>query len=148
MVSTKKSWWTPKMAESRGNVPAPITVTSNGRRYYSEAIKRSVVEQCLVPGASVAGVSLAHGFNANLVRKWIRMHQRGQLVRQSDARMLPVRMDKAALSKPSVASAAGARAAGDAGVIELEVGGIRLILRGEVDRNRILSVLEILTRFR
>jgi transposase-like protein len=28
-----------------------------------------------MPGASVAGVALAHGINANLVRKWIDKHK-------------------------------------------------------------------------
>jgi transposase len=29
-----------------------------------------VVDECRQPGASVAGVALAHGLNANLVRRW------------------------------------------------------------------------------
>ena len=54
----------------------PLRVSLNGKRFFSEAHhKRAVVEQCLGPGASVAGVALAHGFNANLVRKWIVKHQ-------------------------------------------------------------------------
>ena len=48
----------------------PLTITRNGRRYFSAAHKRLVVERCLAPGASVAAVAIQHGFNANLERSW------------------------------------------------------------------------------
>jgi transposase-like protein len=41
-------------------------------------LKQAIVAACLEPGASVAGVALAHGVNANLVRKWIAKSRRGQ----------------------------------------------------------------------
>ena len=41
------------------------------RRRHSPEFKARVVDACQVRGASVAGVALAHGVNANLVRKWI-----------------------------------------------------------------------------
>ena len=37
----------------------------------SPELKAAIVAACLAPGASVAAVALAHGVNANLVRKWI-----------------------------------------------------------------------------
>ena len=37
-------------------------------RKRSQAEKQAIVLACLKPGASVAGVALAHGANANLVR--------------------------------------------------------------------------------
>ena len=42
------------------------------RRYYSPELKTQVVDQCQVSGASVAGVALAHGINANIVHRWLR----------------------------------------------------------------------------
>ncbi len=42
------------------------------RRYYSPKLKGQVVAQCQVRGASVAGVALAHGINANIVHRWLR----------------------------------------------------------------------------
>ena len=42
------------------------------RRYYSPELKGQVVAQCRVRGASVAGVALAHGINANIVHRWLR----------------------------------------------------------------------------
>ena len=40
------------------------------RRQHSPELKRQVVDECRQPGASVAGVALTHGLNANLVRRW------------------------------------------------------------------------------
>lgn len=43
------------------------------KRRHSEAFRQAVVAACCEPGVSVAGVALANGLNANLVRKWLRM---------------------------------------------------------------------------
>ena len=42
------------------------------RRRHSAQFKREVLTACSEPGASVAGVALAFGLNANLVRQWRR----------------------------------------------------------------------------
>ena len=42
------------------------------RRYYSPELKSQVVAECQVSGASVAGIALAHGINANIVHRWLR----------------------------------------------------------------------------
>jgi transposase-like protein len=42
------------------------------RRFYSPELKSQVVAQTQLPGASVAGVALAHGINANIVHRWLR----------------------------------------------------------------------------
>lgn len=49
----------------------------NGRRCYDPEAKRELVEACLQPGVSVAGMALAQGINANLLRKWIDAYRRG-----------------------------------------------------------------------
>ena len=43
---------------------------SGPRRRHSDELKAKVVAACGEPGASISGVALAHGLNANLVRKW------------------------------------------------------------------------------
>ena len=68
MVSTC-FWWTPFQAPCGGS-PVP-----GQRRSYPKSFKAQVVEECTQPGASVAGVALSHGLNANLVHKWIRRQQ-------------------------------------------------------------------------
>ena len=40
------------------------------RRRHSAELKTNVLAACDEPGASISGVALAHGLNANLVRKW------------------------------------------------------------------------------
>ncbi len=52
-----------------------IRVRSNGKRDFDPRDKRQLVEACLRPGASVAGMALKAGINANQLRKWIRLHQ-------------------------------------------------------------------------
>ena len=39
------------------------------RRQHEKSFKAELVEQCLMPGASVAAVALAGGVNANLLFK-------------------------------------------------------------------------------
>lgn len=41
------------------------------RRKHSAELKARVLRECREPGASIAAVALAHGLNANLVRKWL-----------------------------------------------------------------------------
>ncbi len=43
---------------------------SGPRRRHSTELKAKVLAACAEPGASISGVALAHGLNANLVRKW------------------------------------------------------------------------------
>ena len=40
------------------------------RRRHGAQLKALVLEQCAVPGASVAKVAMAHGLNANIVHCW------------------------------------------------------------------------------
>ena len=40
------------------------------RRHHSVELKTKVLAACDEPGASISGVALAHGLNANLVHKW------------------------------------------------------------------------------
>ena len=49
------------------------------RRYYSPELKGQIVAECQVSGASVAGVALAHGINANIVHRGMREQADGQL---------------------------------------------------------------------
>lgn len=44
------------------------------RRQHSAEFKQQVVDACPQPSASVAGIALAHGVNANLVRRWLAVH--------------------------------------------------------------------------
>jgi transposase len=42
----------------------------NRRRSFTEEFRRRVVAETERPGASIAGIALGHGINANVVHKW------------------------------------------------------------------------------
>jgi len=42
------------------------------RRRHPEEFKQAVIAACCEPGASVAGIAMANGVNANQVRRWMR----------------------------------------------------------------------------
>jgi len=140
--------------EHMGSGVEPLTITSNGRRYFDADHKRHVVEQCLAPGASVAAVSLAHGFNANLVRKWIRVHQAAQAEAIGRQRLIPVSVIE--VDEPAANSARKAkkrrstkpdRAPSDrtiAGLIEIQIGHASVRLYGPVEASTLRTVLQAL----
>ena len=62
------------------------------RKRRSIAEKRSIVEETLVEGASVASVARAHGVNANQLFYWRKLYQAGRLGASGAAQLLPVRV--------------------------------------------------------
>lgn len=71
------------------------TVERPRRREYSAEFKTSVLDQSRRPGASLAGVALAHGINPNMVHRWIREErQRLELaeLQRGAAAFLPVHL--------------------------------------------------------
>jgi transposase len=61
-----------------GSDTAPLAVTvvgRDGKRRYDSQSKRRLIEACLQPGVSVAGLALKAGVNANLLRRWIKLHE-------------------------------------------------------------------------
>lgn len=55
------------------------------RRRHSDELKAKVLAACAEPGASISGVALAHGLNANLVRKW----RSGRGIKRGDLAIAP-----------------------------------------------------------
>jgi len=112
------------------------------KRRHSAAFKRKILELVEQPGASVAAVALEHGVNANLVFKW----RKAKLDRRRSPRvihqpvLLPVSVDpqEAPLTLPKPEPE---RATRKEGVIEVEIGGARVLLRGSVDSANIRCVL-------
>jgi transposase len=49
-----------------------IQKSSRRRRHHPEEFKLAVIEACCESGASVAGIAMANGVNANQVRRWMR----------------------------------------------------------------------------
>lgn len=133
------------MADRGMGLVEPFRVTRNGRRYFSAAHKRTVVQKCLVPGASLAAVALSHGFNANLVRRWVRQYQERGLstklvpvvvtpqVPLANSRTMAVAASKIAKTKPRNIRSS----------LELQIGATRLVLRA-IDLEQLRVVLDAL----
>lgn len=132
-----------KVVDANTGVPGTpfrVRVNRTGRRTYSREYKLEIVQECRVPGVSVAGVALSHRINANLLRRWIVQHRSGRLFAMPT--MLPVM-----LSAPSaLPSPAGAKHPAAAGVIEIELESARILLRGAVDGTALRTVLEALVK--
>ena len=69
------------------------------RRFYSPELKTQVMQECRKSGASVAGVALSHGINANIVHRWLREQTLSALVPQLQARaFVPITLVESAPS--------------------------------------------------
>ena len=109
------------------------------RRQYSEALKRQMVAETQVPGASVSIVARRHDVNSNQLFRW-RRQLLPKAVVESGA-MVPVEI------APDGGRPDGGRPrrADQEGVIEIVLGcGVRVRLRGEVSSETLRQVIELL----
>jgi transposase len=59
----------------------PLRVTRvgvGGKRSFDPTDKRRLVEACLWPGASLSGLALKAGVNANQLHKWVRAREQSR----------------------------------------------------------------------
>ena len=64
------------------------------RRLYSPELKLQAVAACAQAGASIAGVAMQHGINANTVHCWLREYSQGTLVNRPQT-FVPVTLNSA-----------------------------------------------------
>lgn len=117
------------------------------RRRHGDAFKRELVERSLQPGASVSALAQEHGINANLLFNWRRLHLREVPVSSSapvQPALLPVTVvpEVPPVATPSTPVTPTARTS--SGTIEIEIGGARVRVRGNVDDTSLRSVLRAL----
>lgn len=107
------------------------------RRRHPLEYKQQIVAETNRRGASVAGVALAHGINANQLHKWRRDLLRPKAAATRNA-LLPVTVEPTPIliGAPSTESCAGA--------IEIELQHARLTLRGRIDLDALQTVLAVL----
>jgi len=104
------------------------------RRQYSEALKRQMVAETQVPGASVSIVARRHDVNSNQLFRWRRQLLPKAVVESGT--MLPVEIAPKG-DRP--------RHTDRDGVIEIMFGcGARVRLRGEVSSQTLRQVIELL----
>jgi transposase len=116
------------------------------RRKYSAEFKKELVERSLQRGASVSAIALDNGINANVLFKWRRVHlraTRGAHRAPQQAVLLPVNVS-ASQEMPVCAVPKPATVVTAAGVIEIEVSGARVRVRGAVDPANLQCVLQAL----
>jgi len=135
--------------ESR-RVAGLVRISRNGKRFFSADHKRAVVEKCLAPGASVSAVALAHGFNTNLVRKWIVKHQARQGRPRTATQLVPVTVIEADARAAARVERVRPTASAEfpPGSIEIEIGGARVTVRGRVDTEQLRLVFDALRAYR
>jgi transposase len=89
-----------QIKQEQGSVPK--VPEKRRRRRHTTAQKVAIVRECLAPGASLAGVAMAHQANANMVRKWVVKFQRGGFgeAAESGVALLPVAVRNASVKVP------------------------------------------------
>lgn len=122
------------------------------RRQHERAFKEELVRQSVAPGASVSAIALRNGINANMLFKWRREHLRVAGRRAAPSVLLPVEVAAQAavgtLPAPIMPATPVPKPALRSGVIELEIAGVQLRVRGQVDEASLCSVLRALRQAR
>jgi transposase len=128
-------------------------IRRDGRSVYSRAGKRALIAACAQPGASVAAIAMAHGVNANLMRKWIARDQAKRAPRatprQSKATLLAIEVAPSVSGGSTAASAPlltkpPAPALARAG-LSIEIGGARIVIESAtVDRGALRALIACL----
>lgn len=129
------------MAEKSVEVVEGLVVRAppGGRRTYSVAAKRALVQICLRPGVSVASTALANGINANLLRRWMVLYGPG-------GRPANEARTSVSLMPVSTGSASASRASSSPDCIEIIFMGTTIRVRGMVDARALRTVMDCLAQ--
>jgi len=106
------------------------------RRTHPLEFKCSAVKASNQPGASIAGVAMAHGINANQLHKWRRQLQRREPI-IAESQILPVTVVHD--TEPR-----GRRQPTPEGRIDIQLPKARLLISGPVDLDVLQTVLAAL----
>ena len=118
--------------------PLQVRVPGRKRVWRTKAERRAIVEETLVPGASVSRVSRRHDVNANQVFRWRKLYSEGQLgtttnflaVKIANERSLEARKEDDLLPRSGTME------------IQLSKGTLRIV--GSVDVMALRAVIECL----
>jgi len=111
--------------------------TPKRRRRFDAAWKRALVEQALVPGASVAKLARDHDVNTNQLFKWCRQHERANSGARAGSPLVPVVIDER--SVPSV------RTASEALCVTVQMARGTLRLDGAIDAEVLRGLVQALS---
>jgi transposase len=114
-------------------------------RHHTVEFKREIVQQSLMPGASVSRIAREHNVNANQVFTWRKLFKEGQLgVSDAQVTLLPVSI--AAPVKVAQPNPPSIEAAVPTGVIEFVIDKARLRIEGRADEAALTQILAHLLR--
>jgi transposase len=108
------------------------------RRHHTLEFKQQLVAESSQTGASVAGVALAHGINANQLHKWRRKLLQPNPIPLQGSTLLPVTV------APTPMPTAVPAMENYPGAIDIELPRARLTIRGRVDPDALQTVLAVL----
>ena len=120
------------------------------RRRYDAAFKRAIVEQTLVPGASVARIAREHDINANQLFKWRRMFLLAESAASRPADSAPPAISLLPVTvvaeEPASVASPSPVAPSEVGAIEITLAGGTVRIQGTVDKTMLQIVLSSLRR--
>ena len=93
-------------------IPQQLADGRRRRRLHSDEFKAGAVAACMQPGVSMAAVAMAHGINANLLRRWVRsaeMRPSADEATKAPALPVPAAPSFVPLQLPSSSAAPGIR---------------------------------------
>ena len=108
-------------------------------RHHPVAFKRQVVEQSLLPNASVAGLAQEHGINANQIFGWRKAYRDGRLDRDLPLSLIAVEVPTVA-ELPPISQTVNA----EPGLLSITVGSAMMTVRGNVDPGLLRTALSVL----
>jgi transposase len=133
-----------------GTMKDQSSAVKTGRRHHERQFKNDLIAQSLVPGASISAIAMQAGVNANLLFKWRRLHVQNSVPAPAPT-LLPVCVipdrapaSTAHMTRPGACDPSAADDAAAHGVIEIDLAGAQLRLRGTVDEAMLHSVLRAL----
>ena len=137
---------------------ATVAVKRKKRQHRSSAERLRVVEETLVPGASVALVARAHGVNANQVFAWRKLYLTGKLIDKSSKavtqvspRLLPVTVSDAdqhlgAIVADTTSASTPVMCTAAPGSIHIQFSKAQIRVEGCADASALRVVMECLLR--
>ena len=137
---------------------ATVAVKRKKRQHRSSAERLRVVEETLVPGASVALVARAHGVNANQVFAWRKLYLTGKLIDKSSKaftqvspRLLPVTVSGAdqhlgAIVADTTSASTPVMCTAAPGSIHIQFSKAQIRVEGCADASTLRVVMECLLR--
>jgi transposase len=119
-----------------------LQVRIPGRKLRRRSIeeRREIVEETLVPGASVSRVARRHDVNANQVFYWRKLYREGQMGGDRTTQLLPVKVREDGTAKAVEGDGLAVRL----GTMEIQLPKGTLRISGSVDVMALRAVLECL----